>query len=272
MRIVCPNCGAQYEIPNEMIPETGRDVQCSNCGQTWFQPDPSQPQAPLDGSDEDPDTAEQADWTEPEEPEEEPAEESPAQPRQRLSPQVASVLREEAEREARARADETGGGLETQPDLGLPERDDETRSGESAEQTARQRGDAPPEEPPAPATPGGIDPVSRRNLLPDIEEVDPAFPRAPEADRSDDGAARDGTPTAETAAARPGGFRTGVRLAVLLALFATAVYLLAPRISGTVPALSAPLGAYVETVDTWRVQLDGLVAELLAGTGTADGA
>jgi predicted Zn finger-like uncharacterized protein len=262
MRIVCPNCGAQYEIPNEVIPETGRDVQCSNCGQTWFQPHPSQPQAPLDGSGDDPDTAEQADWTEPEEAEEEPAEESAPQPRQRLSPQVASVLREEAEREARARADESGGGLETQPDLGLPEGDDEPR----------QPDDASPEEPPAPATPGGIDPVSRRNLLPDIEEVDPAFPRAPEADRPDDSAARDGTRTAETAPDGPGGFRSGVRLAVLLALLATAVYLLAPRISEAVPALSAPLAGYVETVDTWRAQLDGLVAELLAGTGTADGA
>ncbi|NBR91243.1 MAG: hypothetical protein EBS68_15290, partial [Rhodobacteraceae bacterium] len=29
MRIICPNCGAQYEVPNDVVPETGRDVQCS---------------------------------------------------------------------------------------------------------------------------------------------------------------------------------------------------------------------------------------------------
>ena len=37
MRITCPNCGAQYEVPDEVIPAEGRDVQCSNCGDTWYQ-------------------------------------------------------------------------------------------------------------------------------------------------------------------------------------------------------------------------------------------
>ena len=44
MRLTCPNCGAQYEVPDEVIPEEGRDVQCSNCEKTWFQPKyPDQP-------------------------------------------------------------------------------------------------------------------------------------------------------------------------------------------------------------------------------------
>ena len=38
MRLICPNCDAQYEIDASLIPDTGRDVQCSNCGTTWFQP------------------------------------------------------------------------------------------------------------------------------------------------------------------------------------------------------------------------------------------
>ncbi len=37
MRLTCPNCRAQYEVPDEVIPEEGRDVQCSNCEKTWFQ-------------------------------------------------------------------------------------------------------------------------------------------------------------------------------------------------------------------------------------------
>lgn len=37
MRITCPNCNAQYEVGDDMIPSEGRDVQCSNCGTTWFQ-------------------------------------------------------------------------------------------------------------------------------------------------------------------------------------------------------------------------------------------
>lgn len=40
MRLTCPNCGAQYEVPDDVIPAAGRDVQCSNCGNTWFQAHP----------------------------------------------------------------------------------------------------------------------------------------------------------------------------------------------------------------------------------------
>ncbi|WP_420862285.1 zinc-ribbon domain-containing protein [Algirhabdus cladophorae] len=42
MRLICPNCGAQYEVSEDVIPQAGRDVQCSNCGQTWFQKHPSE--------------------------------------------------------------------------------------------------------------------------------------------------------------------------------------------------------------------------------------
>ena len=38
MRLICPNCGAQYEVDDSVIPEDGRDVQCSGCGHGWFQP------------------------------------------------------------------------------------------------------------------------------------------------------------------------------------------------------------------------------------------
>jgi len=37
MRLVCPNCAAQYDVDDRVIPEGGRDVQCSNCGHSWFQ-------------------------------------------------------------------------------------------------------------------------------------------------------------------------------------------------------------------------------------------
>ncbi len=37
MRLICPNCDAQYEVDAAMIPASGRDVQCSSCGRTWFQ-------------------------------------------------------------------------------------------------------------------------------------------------------------------------------------------------------------------------------------------
>ena len=40
MRLICPNCSAQYEVPADVIPAEGRDVQCSNCQETWFQTHP----------------------------------------------------------------------------------------------------------------------------------------------------------------------------------------------------------------------------------------
>ena len=36
MLIKCANCNAQYEVPDDIIPAAGRDVQCSSCSKTWF--------------------------------------------------------------------------------------------------------------------------------------------------------------------------------------------------------------------------------------------
>lgn len=55
MRITCPNCGAQYEVDDALIPEAGRDVQCSNCGKGWFQakhPEPAVATAEAETADE----------------------------------------------------------------------------------------------------------------------------------------------------------------------------------------------------------------------------
>ena len=40
MLLACPICQAQYEVPEDAIPEAGCEVQCSACGETWFQPHP----------------------------------------------------------------------------------------------------------------------------------------------------------------------------------------------------------------------------------------
>ncbi|WP_165351959.1 zinc-ribbon domain-containing protein [Salipiger sp. IMCC34102] len=44
IRLICPNCGATYEIEASAIPDTGRDVQCSNCAHIWFE-EPTRPLA-----------------------------------------------------------------------------------------------------------------------------------------------------------------------------------------------------------------------------------
>lgn len=37
MRLVCPKCGAQYEVEASAIPPEGREVQCGSCGHSWLQ-------------------------------------------------------------------------------------------------------------------------------------------------------------------------------------------------------------------------------------------
>ncbi|MEM9011625.1 MAG: zinc-ribbon domain-containing protein [Pseudomonadota bacterium] len=37
MRLICPNCSAEYEVADNAIPPEGRDVQCGACHTTWFQ-------------------------------------------------------------------------------------------------------------------------------------------------------------------------------------------------------------------------------------------
>ena len=272
MRIVCPNCGAQYEIPDEVIPESGRDVQCSNCGETWFQNHPSNPQAarPAEETAPDENEPEPADWTEPDDtPEEAPGTRSTGTGgrRQRLDPEVADVLREEAEHEARARAAETGGGLETQPDLGLSSGEEDTRSRQARERMARLRGATTPDDGHGQQDAAGMEPPSRRNFLPDIEELDPAVASGPRDERADT-SARDGSAAAAPDTGRPGGFRRGMRLAIVLAIIATAIYMFTPRIAELLPAASEPLSAYVEAVNDLRVALNeraGVLLEQLRG-------
>lgn len=267
MRLTCPNCGAQYEVPDEVIPESGRDVQCSNCGETWFQahPDQAAPEAAreYDLADTGDDVNGQ-DWPDPDEDTgPAPDQDIPREPagRRELDPDTASLLREEAAREAQARAAEARGGLETQPDLGLtdPQDDADQRSHQTRARMERLQGTA------APQSELGEDddfgPGSRRDLLPDIDEINSTIASETMSD-SHDLSARDGSKVA----AQPNGssFGRGVRMAILLALVATAIYLFAPRIADTVPAMAGPLAAYVAAVDSLRAMLNDQVAGLLS--------
>lgn len=36
MRLTCPNCGAEYETPEGLIPAGGKHVQCTACHTRWF--------------------------------------------------------------------------------------------------------------------------------------------------------------------------------------------------------------------------------------------
>ena len=134
MRLVCPNCGARYQVPKENIFATGRDVKCSACDTTWFQTHPdalAKPDASFGEGNDDrthPSEAVLAEFSaksikgevgNPTANDDSSLSESAVEgshtskdfkvesPRQRLHPTVAEVLREEARREAEERAAET---------------------------------------------------------------------------------------------------------------------------------------------------------------------
>ncbi|WP_121065782.1 zinc-ribbon domain-containing protein [Chachezhania antarctica] len=137
MRLTCPNCGAQYEIPDDVIPAEGRDVQCSNCEETWFQahPDsgPTAPAVDLESDDEASEGSplEEGDWTQVR---------GDAGARD-LDPAITEILQEEARREARLRAAEARAPVESQPELAL----DSTHAGQRRTSAPRSRRDLLPE-------------------------------------------------------------------------------------------------------------------------------
>ena len=252
MRLICPNCGAQYEVGADVIPDGGRDVQCSNCGHTWFEnPDAPSAEAEDDGLVEVP--------VAPAPPPMEPP--APPPVRTQLDPSIADILREEAAREEEARRAESAGLLEEQPDLGLTEPAPPPPSAkrkvdpvtEGRERIARLQGRA------ATPTPQATTTGSRKELFPDIEEINSTLRSSAE---------RDDLPPLPQDAARDArrsgwrGFLTMIALIVILGL----IYGYADSIATAVPALADPLAAYVAAVDSGRLWLDAQLQALLNDT------
>ena len=36
MIIVCPSCGKNFDVDENLIPDKGRLLKCGSCNQTWF--------------------------------------------------------------------------------------------------------------------------------------------------------------------------------------------------------------------------------------------
>lgn len=233
MRLVCPNCGAQYDVADEAIPAAGRDVQCSNCNHSWFAS-----RTPLEADDPQDDQVEDA--------------AAPAAPPNYhgLDPQVAAVLQEEAEREARAREAERRAGLETQTEMGLSpspygQPDDPHVEIRTIDETF--------DDAPAPA--------AQSEQFPDVEGINStlrADPPAQEYAFETDPMA--GVYAVET---RRRGFRWGFGLTVVIAIVLGVSYFYAAEIIAQLPQAEPMLTSYVSTVDDLRLWLDGLVSPLL---------
>ena len=289
IRLICPNCGAQYDVPAEVIPPDGRDVQCSNCAHTWFQKHPDDtedraedplapPPSPPDAQDDlPPEASEEDDWSEPEV--------APAAPKRGLDPEVAEVLRAEAEHERRQREAEA---IETQTELGLDEpfQDaQERRSREARARMAAMRGETEPQGDAEDAEPGETAPdtpqsaaarsgraaaraataaaESRKELLPDVDEINQTLRAGNEPRVTDSAEGRVGVDDLDAGSAQgKGGFARGFFLVVVLVAIAIAVYASAPQIEEALPQAAPLLDAYVAQVDVLRAWLDEVVGNL----------
>lgn len=271
MRLVCPNCDAEYEVDASAIPDTGRDVQCSNCGHAWFQlsprmeeerateealfdpppvldtpaPAPTEPMAvadtDYDGDDDATDTP------------------APAPKPRAVDESVLAVLREEAERESTARRSEAPPPIETQTELGLTAAVAATVAAASlpadpapqpehdpvSQRVAKMKGIAP-----APAKP-----QHRREMLPEIDEINTTLRASSERRSGEAGAVADSLPGQSGKSA----FRSGFMLMVVVAVLIVALYVMAPSLSQQIAGLEGPLTGYVAAVDAARHWLDGVL-------------
>ena len=270
MRLICPNCSAQYEVPADVIPAEGRDVQCSNCQETWFQthadtepqtdvaqtlkehfaqtepeaaPIPEQPDAisepdPIDDEferalDQELDTIAEDDL-----------DVAPAITHERskreIDPSVADILREEAQREREQRAAET---LEHQDEFALDADEPASVSHPKKSGYIDPKLDDLDEMYKDTASDA---PASRNDLLPDIEEINSTL----RGDKKSAGKEEPGIQARKNASGR-----RGFRAAIILLLLGVAVYVYADLITSNVPQLAPYLDAYVAQIDQWRAAL-----------------
>ncbi len=271
MRLICPNCSAQYEVPADVIPAEGRDVQCSNCQETWFQPHPETEQEKSVAqtlkdhfAQTEPDTPalvpEPSSVEEPEEIEDEferalsqeldqiediESDITPPQApsitherkKREIDPTVADILREEAQREREQRAAET---FERQDEFALDVKQP------TSEATPQKSGYIDPklDELGALYKETASDaPASRRDLLPDIEEINSTL-------RRDKKTAQAIDPDAK--AKRNASGKSGFRTAIILLLLAVLIYAYADVIGAQIPQISSYLEAYVAQINQVR--------------------
>ncbi len=285
MRLICPNCSAEYEVDASVIPETGRDVQCSNCAHTWFEPHPDQvrdtvaatskpgdgqaaprrsrvaaqraaraEQPPAPATPPAPDPAPAAAEAAPRGP----VTPTRVQPRREIDPEVLRVLREEAAHEERMRR---GGAaaMESQEELAL--------AGAAPRQSRRIPTD-PRDLPDEDLVPSGtIGPRrdgggrnGRREMLPDIEEINSSLRAS--TDRKTSVPAYVEVEEKLKKVRRGQGFRLGFSLMLMLAAAAMMAYVFAPEIGARFPQADPYMARYVTEVNAARGWLDTTVRAL----------
>jgi len=273
MRLICPNCDAEYNVADDAIPQDGRDVQCSSCDTTWFQtrksrilsrevsrilttPIPSVVKSQSrDVSAYDTPQSKNGNT---EGPQHEPVTDKPRH--RQIDPSVANILRKEAARSqgvADYSASKPTLRRESNPDVVA-----QTRK-RIAQITEVEGG-----------TPAGISrtganvAVSSTNprAVPDINEINAALRGRAEA--SNEGGL---TELERHEAVRRRGFRRGFFIVLILIAVTITPYILSEEITQNMPELSGYMATYVAVIDELRLSLntfiDGIAQSISNLTG-----
>lgn len=299
MRLICPNCDAQYEVSDEAIPPGGRDVQCSNCQLSWFQtekpvvpgrdtsklitprhPEPTEeavtsedevPQADTpprqDKAAPEPEVTAEAPESEPEEaepaaatPEPEPA---PQPQRRPLDDAVANILREEASLSA-APAAAPASAIAKPPQTEAarsptPVTIDATRQ-RIAQMTAEEGGTRTAAQAKPAATSNASADEAHLRTVPSINEINATLrARA----RANDTSGM--TEVEKEEAVQRKGFRRGFFMVLTIFAILLLPYAFAELITENLPQTTDIMSSYVMMVDQLRVSLNQMVSRLTSG-------
>lgn len=262
MRLICPKCDAQYDIADDVIPEGGRDVQCSSCAHTWFQMDkPKIAGRPL--------TQRPTPKPKPPAPSDDGPRHRPIETPERkpLDSSIADILREEAAREKEVRATEEAQPHPTEETGKSPtERAEETRK-----RIAQMTGDSGAT--PAAVAAASTGAVQGANLrtVPGIDEINATLrARAQASDTSGM------TEEEKQEVVHRRGFRRGFFVVLLLLAILITPYFFVDEITENLPQTADVMASYVQTVDQLRLWLDDqvrnvqvMINDLMASTEEA---
>ena len=111
------------------------------------------------------------------------------------------------------------------------------------------------------------EPANRRNLLPDIEEINSSL----RSDADHDAEAGYGAEEAELLRDRSR-YRAGFILALLVFVIGVVIYAFAPMIAAMFPGAEGILSGYVSVINALRVSLDSVLQAAIRGiSGLLDG-
>ena len=256
MLLLCPNCGAQYEVPEDHIPKKyGRDVQCSACNHTWFQTHPAQDLQPaLRDEADDPGSAKQPSERFDPSLADDPAASSdatavstspqmpPLRQKRSLHPSVAGVLREEAKREVEERGSNgpqaSGSSSRSGSSDQARDADMDMQALEALYQNSEQTTKS-----------------TRGALLPDIDEINSTL--------STSGAEWPSDSDASKEIAQKGQRRLGFLVGIVIIVAAAALYYFADTLGERIPSLQQPLELYQQWINNMRIVLDQWIRQIL---------